>query len=257
MTDIRRGRLHIGTSGWHYRHWKNSFYEGRPASQWLAFYARHFNSVEINASFYRDPSPSTLRQWHDTTPGDFRFTIKGHRYISHVKRLHDAGEAIAREKNLYQALRNKLAIIVWQLPVNFHINIPRLEAFCGALQAWREVRHAIEFRHDSWFGQDTMTCLQENQIAVCQSDAADWPLWDSITTDLVYIRLHGHSRTYASAYSPRLLGQWRQYISRCLHHGNDVYVYFDNDAEGAAPRDALRLQSWLAGDADSLTAPSA
>ena len=246
----RRRRLHIGTSGWHYRHWQDSFYDGLPASQWLTCYARHFSSVEVNSSFYRDTPASTLQQWLAATPADFRFTLKGHRYISHVRRLRDCREAVVRERSQYRPLQDKLVAVVWQLPSAFHADAQRLPAFCADLQQWPQVRHVIEFRHDSWFTAETAACLQHYRVAVCQSDAADWPLWDAVTSDLVYIRLHGHSRTYDSSYSSRLLAQWSDKIRRYLSDGHDVMVYFDNDAAGAAPRDAMRLRARLQQDAE-------
>ena len=238
----RRRYLHIGTSGWHYRHWQDSFYQGLPASQWLPCYSRQFNTVEVNASFYRDTPVSTQEQWITSTPADFRFTIKGHRYITHVRRLRDIGDAVLREKSTYLAMQDKLIAVVWQLPSSFHIDKTRLETFCMDLQQWPQVRHAIEFRHSSWFTQGTADCLRSYRVAVCQSDAADWPMWDAVTSDLVYIRLHGHSHTYQSSYSSRLLSIWAQKIRQYLSQDHDVMVYFDNDAAGAAPRDALRLQ---------------
>ncbi len=136
---------------------------------------------------------------------------------------------------------DKLAAVIWQLPERFYKNLERLEGFARALKSWRAVRHAIEFRHDSWFDDEVAACLHAHRLAVCQSDAADWPRWDAVTTDMAYIRLHGHTATYASSYSARELGQWARRIRRWLKQGCDVHVYFDNDARGAAPRNALEL----------------
>ena len=127
-----------------------------------------------------------------------------------------------------------------KLPNTQKKNIERLQRFAKALQQWNEILHAIEFRHQSWFDDEVASCLNEYHIAVCQSDAADWPYWDRETTDLVYVRLHGHARTYASSYSDKVLGKWAQRCQQWLRKSN-VYLYFDNDAEGAAPANALRL----------------
>lgn len=233
--------LFLGTSGWYYPHWRQSFYQQTSRQNWLSFYAQHFNAVEVNASFYRHLSTQTLQHWLDITPATFKFTLKGHRSITHHKRLRDAAAAIAQERSIYQQLNEKLAAVVWQCPANFQRQLTRLESFCHALVTWPEVRHAIEFRHASWFCAEVADCLHQHGIAVCLSDAADWPLWQSITTDLIYIRLHGHSRTYASAYHSKSLAHWQDKITRWLADGLTVHVYFDNDAEGAAPHDAQCL----------------
>ena len=117
----------------------------------------------------------------------------------------------------------------------------RLQVFAKALKSWPQARHAIEFRHDSWFDNEVAACLRAHRLAICQSDAADWPLWDAVTTDMVYVRLHGHAVTYVSAYNTRELGQWARRIRRWLRQNRHVHVYFDNDALGAAPRNALEL----------------
>ena len=127
------------------------------------------------------------------------------------------------------------------MPSNFHKNINKLSNFAQALQFWPDARHVLEFRHISWFDQEVSQCLSDYNIAVCISDAADWPMWNIVTTDLAYVRLHGHTRTYASAYSKSSLLFWAKCINTWLTEDRDVYIYFDNDAEGAAPYDALRL----------------
>lgn len=135
----------------------------------------------------------------------------------------------------------KLAVVVWQLPAHLHRNLERLERFASALRHWRRAHHAIEFRHDSWFVPAVKACLRAHRVALCQSDAADWPLWEVVTASFVYLRLHGHDVTYASGYSDAALQAWAVKIAGWSRRGYDVYVYFDNDAQGHAPSDALRL----------------
>jgi uncharacterized protein YecE (DUF72 family) len=234
-------RIYIGTSGWNYGSWKNDFYEGTPRKNWLKFCAARFTAIEVNATFYRLQSKETFRRWRDETPRDFRFTIKGNRYLTHNKKLADPLPAIRLERERAMGLGDKLAVVVWQLPHNFHKHLDRLEGFCRTLGKWRCVRHVIEFRHESWFDDEVSACLRKHDIAVCQSDAADWPLWDAVTTDLVYVRLHGHDVTYASDYSETQLRDWSGKIRRWHREGREVHVYFDNDALGYAPFNALRL----------------
>lgn len=161
------GRIFIGTSGWNYDSWRDSFYEGRPAKEWLRFCAERFSAIEVNATFYRLQSAGTFRRWR--------------------------------------------------------------------------AQHVIEFRHASWFDEAVAACLREYNIAICQSDAADWPLWDCVTAGVVYVRLHGHEVTYASSYSEAALRGWARKVRRWSAEGRDVHVYFDNDAYCAAPFNALRL----------------
>ena len=234
-------KAYIGTSGWSYKGWKESFLEGVPQSEWLSYCAERFTGIEVNGTFYRLQSKDTFRKWRDETPADFRFAIKGHRYVTHNKKLGEVDESIALMREPAEPMGEKLAVVVWQLPASFKKNAEKLEAFLKGLEVWRSVRHAIEFRDRSWFDDETAGRLSERQVAVCQSDAPDFPLWDRVTTDLVYVRLHGHTRKYASRYSSRLLDEWAAKVRRWLEEDREVHVYFDNDAEGHAPYDALRL----------------
>jgi len=235
------GRAFIGTSGWIYGSWRDDFYEGRPAREWLGLCAGRFTAIEINATHYRLQSVQTFRRWRDETPPAFRFALKAHRYLTHSKKLKDPLLPIRLERSRAAGLGGKLAVVLWQLPQNFRRNLERLAGFVRTLRAWRRVRHAIEFRHPSWFDADVAACLAAHRVAVCQSDAADWPLWDAVTTDLVYVRLHGHELTYASNYSEAALRAWARKARRWTAEGRDVHVYFDNDAYGHAPRNAARL----------------
>lgn len=240
------GHPYIGTSGWNYDSWRNSFYEGRPRSQWLAYCAERFTAIEVNATFYRLQSRATFRRWRDETPEHFRFAIKANRYLTHNKKLADPLPAIRIERERASGLGEKLAAVVWQLPEHFHKHRERLEGFARALgRAWRSVRHAVEFRHRSWFDEEVAEVLTRYRLANCLSDAADWPLWEAVTTDLVYVRLHGHEQTYVSGYSEQALRTWARKIRRWLAEGRAVHVYFDNDALGYAPFDALRLLRYV------------
>jgi uncharacterized protein YecE (DUF72 family) len=203
---------------------------------------------EVNATFYRLQEKKTFARWRDETPAHFRFAIKGNRYLTHNKKLADPLPSIGLERERAKTLGNKLAAVVWQMPHRFRKDIDdRLRVFARALARWPEARHALEFRHTSWFDDEVAECLHTHRLSVCVSDAADWPMWDAVTSDMVYIRLHGHTRTYASAYSAQALKKWSLRMRRWLAEGRDVHAYFDNDAEGAAPRDALRLIELIKG----------
>lgn len=239
------GRCYIGTSGWSYEHWRDCFYRGISRKDWLKFYAEHFSALEINASFYRLQTPETFRYWAEQTPAGFRFALKANRYLTHNKKLLDPEASVLIEKDHAQVLGEKLAAVLWQLPGGLKKDLPRLNGFVDALRQWQEVPHAIEFRHPSWFGDETADCLSRANIAVCQSDAETWPIWQSVTADFVYLRLHGHTRTYASSYTGSELAAWAVRIADWLAQGKDVHVYFDNDAECASPFNALALQVFL------------
>ncbi len=243
------GRVFIGTSGWSYDGWKDGFFRDVPRTSWLEYCADHFSGLEINGTFYRLQSEKTLRRWAERTPDDFTFTAKGHRYVTHNKKLKDADETVVTSRDNMRPLGKKLAVVVWQFPKQFSKKLERLEDFARALsRRWTAVRHTIEFRHASWFSDDVADVLSSHRLAVCQSDAADWPMWDAVTTDLVYVRLHGHTRTYASRYSAGSLDAWARKIRRWTNDGHDVHAYFDNDAEGAAPYDALKLMDRVEND---------
>jgi uncharacterized protein YecE (DUF72 family) len=142
-------------------------------------------------------------------------------------------------------LGRRLAAVVWQLPAFLKKDAERLEKFVKTLRRWSSTRHAIEFRHKSWFDDEVTKCLSDHAVAVCMSDAPDWPMWEEVTTDLVYVRLHGHTRKYASNYNKPALRRWATRIRGWLKENRAVHVYFDNDAEGAAPRNALTLLEML------------
>ena len=239
------GKAYIGTSGWNYKSWRNDFYCDTPQKQWLRFCAEHFSSIEVNSTFYRLQEKSTFKKWRDQTPEEFSFAIKGHRYVTHNKKLLDVEQSEIRCRELASPLGKRLAAVVWQLPAFLKKDIERLEKFLRNLRHWKSTRHAIEFRDKSWFDDEVAECLERHAVAICMSDAPDWPMWDRVTTDVVYIRLHGHTRKYASSYSKPALRKWATRTRRWLEENRAVHVYFDNDAEGAAPRNALTLLEML------------
>ncbi|MDH3239160.1 MAG: DUF72 domain-containing protein [Alphaproteobacteria bacterium] len=235
------GRVRIGLSGWNYPAWKESFYAGIKRKDWLSHAATRFETIEINATFYREQKPVTLERWRDTTPPGFVFAIKGHRFVTHTLRLSDAGAAVSRQRDNARPLRPKLAAVLWQLPPGLKADPGRLSDFLDALGTWPEARHAIEFRHESWFAPATQRLLEDAGVANCISDAARWPRWDAVTAPLVYLRLHGRPETYVSAYGRAGLKPWRERIAGWRGQGRDVLCYFDNDSEGAAFEDAALL----------------
>ena len=241
----RRGALHIGTSGWHYKHWLGPFYpEGTRPAKMLDYYQRHFSTVEINNSFYRLLSPKALEQWRAATPGDFVFTAKGSRFLTHMRKLKDTGQGVARYFERTRALGDKLKVVVFQLPPNWSCNADRLDAFIAALPA--DYRYAFELRDESWFAEAVYDVLKRHRAAFCIYDIAGRRSPDLVTTDFVYLRLHGPGkRAYEGSYSAQRLRALADRIAGWRRDGRDCFVFFDNDAEGNAPRDARRLAQRL------------
>jgi uncharacterized protein YecE (DUF72 family) len=234
--------IYVGTSGWNYRGWRAHLYKDAPVRSWLAIASRAFDSLEINGSFYTQIAPETYRRWRAETPPapGFRFALKGHRFVTHYKRLRDCRDSIVRLRDQARPLRDKLAAVVWQLPAGFRADLARLDDFLRALRAWR-TRHALELRHASWFTEAVAARLRDANVAVCIADAPDFPTWREVTADFVYVRLHGHTRKYASSYSAASLARWAADATAWHAAGRDVLVYFDNDAEGHAVRNARAL----------------
>jgi uncharacterized protein YecE (DUF72 family) len=245
MSGVRRPSLRIGTSGWAYREWRHGFYQGVPQRGWLSHCARHFTGIEVNATFYRLPRESTVHGWREATPAEFGFAAKGHRFVTHVKRLADVAEPLARSRAAMQPLGPKLEAMLWQLPPDLGQDLGRLDAFGRALSHWPETRHVLELREPSWFTDETLTVLERHGLGTCISDAPRWPMWDAVTAGIAYVRLHGHERLYRSRYGEAGLAPWAKKVLDWHHAGLAVHVYFDNDAEGAAPADAVALLSMV------------
>jgi uncharacterized protein YecE (DUF72 family) len=238
-------RAFVGTSGWNYASWKKDFYSGVRRTSWLEYYAACFDALEVDGTFYHLIRENVAKAWYERTPPDFRFAVKGHRFVTHLKRLEPPAESMKLQRDSTAALGDKLAAVLWQLPAKFQKDMRKLSEFAAMLDRWPDVRHVIEFRDKSWFDDEVAGLMAQHRLAVCQSDAATWPMWQAMTTDLVFVRLHGHSSTYASNYERDELEQWAKQVRAWLDEGRDVHVYFDNDAQGYAPWNALTLMELL------------
>lgn len=236
------GRIHIGTSGWHYPNWVGPFYpSGMATEEFLPFYARHLNTVEINNTFYHLPALHTLREWERETPDNFLFTCKGSRFITHMKKLKDPEHSIPRFFETISVLHNKLGPILFQLPPHWRMNVSRLEEFLNALPT--PFRYAFEFREESWFAQPVYDLLTKYNTALCLYHLAGRWSPEIVTTDFVYIRLHGPGEAYQGKYRAPTLRLWADKCHTSAKSGKDVYCYFDNDQNGYAPINALALQN--------------
>jgi uncharacterized protein YecE (DUF72 family) len=236
-----RGRIHIGTSGWMYKSWRHSFYEGQPTRTWLHQIDEKLGSVEVDGTFYRQQKLETFEKWASQVSSEFRFAIRGHRYVTHNLKLLNVEESIRRVREPALGLGSKLSAVLWQLPPFLRKDTDRLKAFGEQLQLWSEVWHVLEFRHPSWFDEGTAKVLEEYKLVNCISDAGRFERWDAVTAGAVYVRLHGKPRTYADSYSPTALGGWAKKVRQWSEEGKEVFVFFDNDIEGAAPENARSL----------------
>jgi uncharacterized protein YecE (DUF72 family) len=235
-------RVRIGTSGWVYPHWTGVFYpKGLPRSDWLAFYAQRFDTVELNNSFYRQPTLEQFVRWRRAVPAGFAYAVKSNRFITHIKRLAVDAPTIARSYDAVAGLGPALAAILVQLPPRFVFDAERLERFCAAV-ARRRRRHAIEPRDASWLAEPSLAQLRARNIALCITDTPRWPTRLAVTADFVYLRFHGPGRLYSSPYDDDGLRAWAARIRAWRDEGRDVLAYFNNDVSGYAPRDATRLR---------------
>jgi uncharacterized protein YecE (DUF72 family) len=238
------GMLRIGTSGWVYKHWIERFYPAElPKEKQLAFYAQHFSTVEGNFSFYRLPPRSTFATWHDRTPDDFLFAVKASRYLTHLKKLKEPQEPLARLINAACGLQEKLTAILFQFPPNWQLDLDRLEAFLEVLQSYPNYRYAMEFRHPSWLIPQVFQQLERSQVALCLPISPTVPLNVRLTTSWTYLRFH-HGQQ-AIVYSESELIDWAKQIYFFLTQDVDVYAYFNNDAEGYAIQNANGLRKLL------------
>ncbi len=236
--------IRIGTSGWHYNHWRGAFYpEGLPASRMLEYYLGRFDTVEINNSFYHLPTVETFLAWKGATPKNFLFAVKGSRFITHMKKLSDPGPSSEKFFDRVTVLGRKLGPILWQFPPRWQSNPERLDAFLDAVP--RRRRHAFELRDPSWFNDEVNAVLRRHKAAFCIYDFDRRQSPRIVTTDWVYVRLHGPEGKYAGSYSDAALDEWAVWFRTWDTQQKDIYCYFDNDQAGYAALDALRLKTRL------------
>jgi uncharacterized protein YecE (DUF72 family) len=238
------GHGYIGCSGWNYRHWRERFYpRGLPASRWLEHYAQTFDTVEVNATFYRLPTRKAAKGWADATPDGFVLAIKASRYLTHVKRLREVAGGWKRLSQRIEPIveAGKLGPLLWQLPENFHRDDERLTA---ALDALPPGRHCFEFRHESWFVPQVEKLLRAHEAALVIGDDPKRPFQTlARTANWTYLRFH-RGRGRDGNYTPKQLEEWSARVREWLAEG-DVYAYFNDDWSGHAPAEAERLRELI------------
>ena len=239
--------IRIGTSGFHYKHWIGPFYPAKtPAAKMLDFYLQHFDTVELNTSFYRLPTIEAFDAWRDATPASFVFAVKASRFITHNKKLKDPEHALDNLLPRAAHLGPKLGPILFQLPPHWRVNTARLENLLEMLP--RELRYAFEFRELSWITPAVSSLLTKFNAAFCIYELAGYHSPLHITADFAYVRLHGPARgKYQGSYSKEKLQVWARQIKSWSAHLKAIYIYFDNDQYGYAAANALSLKSTVLG----------
>jgi uncharacterized protein YecE (DUF72 family) len=244
--------LRIGCSGWNYASWKGTFYPaGLPPSRWLSFYVDRFDTVEANGTFYCLPAPQTFASWRDGTPRRFVMAVKASRYLTHLKRLRDPEEPLQRFFDHASALGARLGPVLYQLPGNFHRDLPRLERFLELLPPRvalegtrpRAVQHVMEFRNPSWYVSDTYSMLSQRGVALCLHDKRGSEIEWAGENPFVYVRFHGTSGHYQGSYGAPALDRWAERLAGEWSAGRDVYAYFNNDPGAVATENALSLRA--------------
>jgi len=231
--------IYLGTSGWSYDHWVDNFYPKKiDKRDWLNFYSKKFNTVEVNASFYRLPFKNMVKGWKNKTPDEFHLTFKGSNLITHKKKLKDVEEYLDKFNSRFKMLGNKKGAILWQLPPSLSRNDDLLEKFLSNLNS--KFDQAIEFRHKSWFTKKIYGLLEKYEIGFCIISSPDFKTDLKVTTDFAYFRWHGKNNWYRYNYSEDELKKWAKKIKKL--DLENVYGYFNNDFKGYAPKNCLQLK---------------
>ena len=239
---MKAAKIHIGTSGWNYKHWRGPFYpEDLPATKWRAFYMERFHTVEINNTFYQLPGKETFAKWYNDAAPEFIYAVKASRYITHMKKLKNPEKPLANFLDHAGQLGEKLGPVLFQLPPRWKCNPERLSAFLAALPEGH--RYAFEFRDSSWWDDKIYELLRDANAAFCGFDLEGLQSPVELTADFAYIRLHGPEAAYQGRYKDETLSRWAERFQEWIENGVAIYCYFDNDENGYAPNDALRLKA--------------
>ena len=242
-------KKYIGCSGFHYDHWKKDFYpEDLPKEKWLEYYADHFNTVEINNTFYNMPEVNDIKTWRDQTPDDFRFTVKANRYFTHMKKLkmdREFSDSLQDFQDTLHEFGDKLGCVLWQIPENLHKDVSKLDSFSEALDM--SMNHVLEFRHKSWFTKKIYNLMEDNELSFCILSAPGDLPDDIITTSkTAYARFHGAKEWYEYHYSDKELESWKKRLQE-PDGIDELYIYFNNDPNAWSVENATRFKSMLAG----------
>ncbi len=237
-------RIRIGCSGWNYKHWRERFYpKGLPARSWFQYYSEHFDTVEINNSFYRLPAAETFDKWREQAPPGFCYAVKANRFLTQAKKLKDCEEPLARMMPPFRHLGDTLGPILYQLPPVLKLNLERLESFLEL--APKDVLNVFEFRDPSWYVPETLALLNRHGAAFCVHDMAGSASERWAVGRAAYVRFHGGTGKYWGRYSDEVLLSWTDWIVDQARSGRQVWCYFNNDIDGHAIHDAQTLKAMV------------
>jgi uncharacterized protein YecE (DUF72 family) len=238
-------RIRIGCSGWNYRHWRGLFYPERlPQRRWFEYYAEHFDTVEINNSFYRLPEPETFAKWRDQAPPGFCYAVKANRFLTQAKKLKDCEQPLERMMASVRALGDRLGPVLYQLPPRFRINLDRLEDFLELVP--RDVINVFEFRDESWYRPETLALLDRYGASFCVHDMPGSASERVAVGSVAYVRFHGAGGKYWGRYADGALLSWTDWMAAQAKAGRPVWAYFNNDIEAHAIDDAQTLKAMIA-----------
>ncbi|MCC2975829.1 DUF72 domain-containing protein [Sphingomonas sp. PL-96] len=236
--------VRVGCSGWIYPHCRGRFYPEKLAvKRWFAFYAEHFDTVEINNSFYRLPKPETFDGWAAQAPAGFRYAVKANRFLTQAKKLKDCEEPMARMMPAFRHLGETLGPVLYQLPPRFKLNLERLETFLQLVP--KDVVNVFEFREKSWYDDRVFALLERYGASFCAHDMPGSDSPDLAVGPVAYVRFHGGEGKYWGRYSEERLLRWTDWMMAQVRAGREVWAYFNNDAEAHAIHDALTLKAML------------
>lgn len=236
--------FYLGTSGWHYKHWHETFYPPDwPKAKQLEFYQQKFNSVEINATFYRLPSEKTVQGWAKRASKNFRYAVKGSRLVTHLKRLKEVDKEVDVFIRRIEPLKPRMGPILWQLPPSLKRNDTLLGDFLEILP--KQFRHVVEFRHVSWLDDAVYQQLSRAKVCLAWISSNILPMHFETTTDFVYVRFHGLEGGAAHDYTDAELEPWAEHLSAELEREHPAYAYFNNDWNTRAPENAMRLREMV------------
>jgi uncharacterized protein YecE (DUF72 family) len=236
--------IRIGTSGWYYEHWKELFYPKDLAkSKWFEFYAKQFDTVELNNTFYHLPKEQSIKRWEEIAPENFVYAVKANRFITHIKKLNDVSESLTLFFDRIDLLKNHLGVILYQLPPNMHFDIERLEAFLKLLP--KEKSSVFEFRHKSWYCDETYKLLEKSGVGFCIHDMPGKESPRVVTSDIIYVRFHGTSGRYSGDYLESQLQDWATWLAEQTKKARTIYIYFNNDAHAFAIKNAKQLKDYF------------
>ena len=243
---MKTTQIHIGTSGWSYKDWKELFYPKEiKATDWLSFYSKEFSATEINSSFYHLPKKQTVEKWVDSTPDDFTFCPKMSKYLTHFKKLHEPGETLERFFEVFEPMQKKMGPVLVQLPPSLKFDTDIAENFFQVLKkSYHEYSFALEVRHNTWMEQQSLELMSKYNIAfVVSQSGKGFPYGEIITAKDIYVRFHGPKELYASKYDDETLNKFGELFFKWKQEGKVLWIFFNNDYFGYALDNARTLKS--------------